>query len=182
MVLKQCGIVFTHLLNHIHIGVIYFKYSFDSEQIMIANVDDMNPSFSKNYKWEFEIIRTIDDLKKVMEMEFMVNHDSMTNPENGYVEGFYYQDLDNGVVKHYIFNCPMKWEVDPSTVRIIRHDDLHKYINPVTTINDIKELQQKLVQTCIDFIKEKNLTDIDAVSFNVDGLEDSIKFGVSYER
>ena len=107
----------------------------------------------------------------------VVNHDPMTNPENGYVEGFYYQDLDNCVVKHYIFNCPMKWEVDPTTVRIIKHDDLHKYINPVTTINDIKELQQKLVQTCIDFIKEKNLTDIDAVRFNVDGLEDSIEFG-----
>ncbi len=107
----------------------------------------------------------------------VVNHDPMTNPENGYVEGFYFQDLDNGVVKHYIFNCPMTWEVDPSTVRIIRHDDLHKYINPVTTTDDIKELQQRLVQTCIDFIKEKNLTDIDAVRFNVDGLEDSIEFG-----
>ena len=107
----------------------------------------------------------------------VVNHDPMTNPENGYVEGFYYQDLDNGVVKHYIFNCPMTWEVDPATVHIIRHDDLPKYINPVTTINDIKELQVRLVQTCIDFIKEKNLTDIDAVRFNVDGLEDSIEFG-----
>ena len=107
----------------------------------------------------------------------VLNPDPMTNPDNGYVEGFYYQDLDNGVVKHYIFNCPMTWEVDPTTVRIIKHDDLPKYINPVTTINDIKELQQKLVQTCIDFIKEKNLTDIDAVRFNVDGLEDSIEFG-----
>lgn len=107
----------------------------------------------------------------------VVNHDPMTNPENGYVEGFYYQDLDNGVVKHYIFNCPMIWEVDPITVRIIKHDDLPKYINTVTTTDDIKELQQRLVQTCIDFIKEKNLTDIDAVRFNVDGLEDSIEFG-----
>jgi hypothetical protein len=107
----------------------------------------------------------------------VINHDPMTNPENGYVEGFYYQDLDNGVVKHYIFNCPMTWEVDPTSVRIIRHDDLPKYINPVTSTNDIKELQEKLVQTCIDFVKEKNLTDIDAVRFNVDGLEDSIEFG-----
>ena len=107
----------------------------------------------------------------------VINNDPMTNPENGYVEGFYYQDLDNGVVKHYIFNCPMTWEVDPVTVRIIRHDDLPKYENPVTTTNDIKELQVRLVQTCIDFIKEKNLTDIDAVRFNVDGLEDSIEFG-----
>lgn len=108
----------------------------------------------------------------------VVNHDPMTNPENGYVEGFYYQDLDNGVVKHYIFNCPMTWEVDPSTVHIIRHDDLPKYENPITTTNDIKELQQRLVQTCIDFIKEKNLTDIDAVRFNVDGLtRNAIEFG-----
>ena len=68
----------------------------------------------------------------------VVNHDPMTNPENGYVEGFYYQDLDNGVVKHYIFNCPMTWEVDPATIRIIKHDDLSKYENPVTTTEDIK--------------------------------------------
>lgn len=108
----------------------------------------------------------------------VLNPDPMTNPDNGYVEGFYYQDLDNGVVKHYIFNCPMKWEVDPVTVRIIKHDDLPKYENQITTTNDIKELQQKLVQTCIDFVKEKNLTDIDAVRFNVDGLErNAIEFG-----
>ena len=108
----------------------------------------------------------------------VVNHDPMTNPENGYVEGFYYQDMDNGVVKHYIFNCPMTWEVDPVTVRIIQHDDLPKYINPVTTTNNIKELQERLVQTCIDFVKEKNLTDIDMVRFNVDGLTgNAIEFG-----
>ena len=106
----------------------------------------------------------------------VVNSDKMTNPDNGYVEGFYYQDLDNGVVKHYIHNCPMTWEVDPSTVRIIRHDDLPKYDNPVTTTEDIKELQQRLVQTCIDFVRTRNLTDIDAVRFNVDGLEDAINF------
>jgi hypothetical protein len=63
--------IYTFVKSYPHIGDIYFKYSFDSEQIMIANVDDMNPSFGKNCKWEFEIIRTIDDLKKVMEMEFI---------------------------------------------------------------------------------------------------------------
>lgn len=106
----------------------------------------------------------------------VLNPDPMTNPDNGYVEGFYYQDLDNGVVKHYIHNCPMTWEVDPVTVRIIKHDDLPKYENPVTTTDDIKELQQRLVQTCIDFVRTRNLTDIDAVRFNVDGLEDAINF------
>ena len=108
----------------------------------------------------------------------VVNHDPITNPENEYVEGFYYQDLDNGVVKHYIFNCTTTWEVDPSTVHIIKHDDLPKYENSVTTTDNIKELQQLLVQTCIDFIKEKNLTDIDAVRFTVDGLtRNAIEFG-----
>lgn len=65
--------IYTFAKSYPRIGVIYFKYSFDSEQIMIADVDDMNPSFSKykNCKWAFEIIRTIDDLKKVMEMEFI---------------------------------------------------------------------------------------------------------------
>ena len=107
----------------------------------------------------------------------VVNHDPMTNPENGCVEGFYYQDLDNGIVKHYIFNCPMigRWT---TSVRIIKHDDLPEYENPVTTTNDIKELQVKLTQTCIDFIKERNLTDIDMVRFNVDGLAgNAIEFG-----
>lgn len=108
----------------------------------------------------------------------VVNHDPMTNPENGYVEGFYYQDLDNGVVKHYIFNCPMTWEVDPATVRIIKHDDLPSYENPVTTIGHIKQLQEILVQIVIDYIEKKGLTDIDSVRFNVDGLTDSaIEFG-----
>lgn len=108
----------------------------------------------------------------------VVNHDPMTNPENGYVEGFYYQDLDNGVVKHYIFNCPMTWEVDPTTVRICRHDDLPIYKNPITKIKDIKDLQQDLVDCVIKFIKRRKLKDIYEVSFSVDGLEgNAIEFG-----
>lgn len=108
----------------------------------------------------------------------VIENDPMTNPDDGYVEGFYYQDLDQGKVKHYIFNCPIYWEVDPSTVHIIHHDDLPVYENPVTSQSDIKELQEKLVQTCIDFIKERNLTDIDAVRFNIDGLTgNAIEYG-----
>lgn len=33
-----------------------------------------------------------------------------------WAEGYYLQDLNNGQVKHYIFNCPMQIEVDPKTV------------------------------------------------------------------
>jgi hypothetical protein len=108
----------------------------------------------------------------------VINNDPMTNPTNGWVEGFYYQDLDNGVLKHYIFNCPMTWEVDPSTLKIARSKGLPTYNNPVTTIDNIKELQERLVQTTIDYIKENNLTDIYDVSFSVDGLEgNAIEFG-----
>lgn len=117
------------------------------------------------------------DITKLRIKAKVVNNDPDTNPNNGIVEGFYYQDLDNGVVKHYIFNCPMTWEVDPSTLRIAKAKDIPNYKNPVTTIKDIKELQSRLVQCCIDFIKERNLTDIWDVGFNVDGLTDAIEFG-----
>jgi hypothetical protein len=108
----------------------------------------------------------------------VLNPDTMTNPENGWVEGFYYQDLDNGVVKHYIFNCPMTWEVDPSTVKVCRHDARPIYKNPITKIKDIKDLQQDLVDCVIKFIKRRKLKDIYEVSFSVDGLEgNAIEFG-----
>lgn len=108
----------------------------------------------------------------------VLNHDPMTNPENGYVEGFYYQDLENGVLKHYIFNCPMKWEVDPATVKVYRHDARPIYKNPITKIKDIKDLQQDLVDCVIKFIKRRKLKDIYEVSFSVDGLEgNAIEFG-----
>ena len=107
-----------------------------------------------------------------------INAPDGTTPENGYVEGFYFQDLDNGIVKHYIHNCPMTWNVDPSTVRVVRHPDLNEYENPITTRAHVKELHHRLVQTTVDYIKENNLSDIWAVSFGVDGLEnDAIKYG-----
>ena len=50
-------------------------------------------------------------------------------------------------------------------------------IEYVTTQEDIKGLQQVLVQAAIDYIKEHSLSDIDAINFHVDGLSDSIKEG-----
>lgn len=111
----------------------------------------------------------------------VINSPLTENVKNEYVEGFYQQIpsmTKPDVIRHCIYDHPVLYEVDPVTVHIIRHDDLPKYDNPVTTTDDIKELQQRLVQTCVDFIKEKNLTDIDAVRFNVDGLTgNAIEFG-----
>ena len=44
------------------------------------------------------------------------HHNPMTNPENGWVEGYYLQDLTQGEMRSYIFNCPCYWEVIPETV------------------------------------------------------------------
>lgn len=51
----------------------------------------------------------------------VIHHDPMTNPENGWVEGFYYQDLcldedRNPVMKSFIRSGEMTWEIDPKTL------------------------------------------------------------------
>ena len=47
----------------------------------------------------------------------------------------------------------------------------------ITTIDHIKELQEILVQTCIDYINKKGLADIWAVRFSADDLAESSKYG-----
>lgn len=51
------------------------------------------------------------------------------------------------------------------------------YNNPITTNDNASELQELLMQTTIDFIKERGLIDIDDVSFSADGLKESIDYG-----
>ena len=38
------------------------------------------------------------------------------DPKGGQVEGYYLQDLTQGEMRSYIFNCPCYWEVIPETV------------------------------------------------------------------
>lgn len=52
-----------------------------------------------------------------------------------------------------------------------------KYENPKTTIANVKELQERMVQLCIDFIKEYELDDLDEVKFTADMLQESSKYG-----
>lgn len=65
-----------------------------------------------------------------------------------------------------------KWDENPIVERL--EDDPKPNI---TTIDHIKELQEILVQTCIDYINKNNLTDIYKVIFNADSLEESSRFG-----
>lgn len=46
----------------------------------------------------------------------VVRHNPLTNPENGWVEGFYFQDLCGGEIKHFIRSGEMVWEVIPDSV------------------------------------------------------------------
>lgn len=55
--------------------------------------------------------------------------------------------------------------------------DYDDYKDPVTTEKDMKELLEILVQTTIDFVNERGLTDIYSVSFGADDLQGSAKFG-----
>jgi len=45
------------------------------------------------------------------------------------------------------------------------------------TKEDVKKLQEILVQACIDFINENNIGDIEGVSFDADMLQESAKYG-----
>jgi hypothetical protein len=55
--------------------------------------------------------------------------------------------------------------------------DYDDYKDPVTTEKDLSELLDVLVQTIIDFINERNLTDIDSIGFGADGLQESADAG-----
>ena len=57
------------------------------------------------------------------------------------------------------------------------HPDYDDYENPQTTEKDLKELLEIPVQTTIDFINERGLKDIDAISFSADSLQESAKWG-----
>ena len=48
--------------------------------------------------------------------------------------------------------------------------------NKQITHEQTRELHDILVQTCIDFINDNNLKDVDAVSFSADALQESAKY------
>ena len=43
------------------------------------------------------------------------HHGPMRNPENGWVEGYYFQNLIQGEMRSFIFQPPCTWEVIPET-------------------------------------------------------------------
>ena len=72
---------------------------------------------------------------------------------------------------------PTEWGEFFMMSRKYQRLDLREYQNPISTHNDAYELQKRMVQLCIDFINERNLTDINEVNFGADGLQSSAKCG-----
>lgn len=69
--------------------------------------------------------------------------------------------------------CP----IENTSLRIRNPFKYGKYESPITTPNDLSELQDAFMTTAINFCKERKLTDIDCISFGVDGLQDSVEYG-----
>lgn len=69
--------------------------------------------------------------------------------------------------------CP----IEDTSLRIRDLNRYEKYENPITSLKDLSDLQHLLTNAVISFCKERNLTDIDRLSFDVDGIQDSIEYG-----
>lgn len=72
---------------------------------------------------------------------------------------------------------PKEWAEFLHLSRKFRKADLPDYKSPISTSDDAKDLLNILVDTTIDFLKERKLDDVYEVSFSVDGLYDSVAYG-----
>ena len=69
-------------------------------------------------------------------------------------------------------NISKQWKENPIVERL---ED--EFPEKKTEKKHIEELQVKLTQTIIDYCKENNLTDVDAVNFSFDGIQNSVEYG-----
>lgn len=72
----------------------------------------------------------------------------------------------------FIEEIKKKWEDNPIVQQL---EDIP--VEPKTNKEHIRELQEILVQTCIDYINKNGLTDIYSVSFSADDLNTSAEYG-----
>ena len=77
-------------------------------------------------------------------------------------------------VSDFVKKIKKEWEDNPIVERL---EDAPISEEGLTTEEHIKELQEILVQTCIDYINKHGLKDIYAVRFNADSLSESAEFG-----
>lgn len=91
------------------------------------------------------------------------------------VEGTGINDMNDGL--HLLDNNNDLGLIERSSMRILGIGRYPVFKNPTTTQKDLRDLQEKIMETVISFCEERNLTDIDRVDFHSDGLQSSIDFG-----
>lgn len=88
-----------------------------------------------------------------------------------------YPNVCNGEMVVELINFKGEWLRLPLRLVSTNTNELPKYQNPITTNENINELHHILVQTCLNYIREHELTDVDEIQFSVDGLNSSYEFG-----
>lgn len=88
-----------------------------------------------------------------------------------------YPNVCNGEMVVELVNFKGEWLRLPLSLVSTNTNELLKYQNPITTSENINQLHHILVQTCLNYIKEHELTDVDEIQFSVDGLTSSYEFG-----
>mgnify|MGYP003301551061 CR=1 FL=1 len=90
------------------------------------------------------------------------------------IKGFGVKEVDN----NFILICDDgEHIITPSSLTIFRDNDNIPYSKQVMTVEQINELHHTIVQTIIDYCKNKNIKDVEEVHFGVDCLQNSIDFG-----
>ena len=69
------------------------------------------------------------------------------------------------------------YPIEGTSLRIRDLNRYKKYESPITTISDMSDLQNALMATVINFCRERNLTDIERISFGADSIQDSVEYG-----
>ena len=88
-----------------------------------------------------------------------------------------YPNVCNGEMVVELTNFKGEWLRLPLRLVSTDTNELPKYQNPITTDENINQLHHILVQTCLNYIREHELTDVDEIQFSVDGLNSSYEFG-----
>lgn len=81
------------------------------------------------------------------------------------------------IVDYFLNDPDVKEKRDEKRNKMECPKHMHTKDNLPNTDEKAKSLQERLVQTCIDYILETGDRDIDAVAFNADSLQTSANFG-----
>ena len=110
-----------------------------------------------------------------MEMERVLEFSGRSKQDGCRYKGTGVNQIDGELwlIKNNEILCP----IEETSLRIRRSSQYEKFESPITTMEDLSDLQNELMSTAIRFCRERNLTDIDILSFGADGIQDSVEYG-----